>query len=422
MVAGVYIGLPLLLKSSQKVTEPGMKRCAIMLVLAACAAPGFRALDGSARQPAAIDVEMARLMKAAAVPGLALALIDDGKVVYTRAYGLADVAGNKALQTDTVMYGASLTKAAFAHLVLQLVDEGLIDLDLPLPRQLKKPLPDYPDFADLRSDSRWQAITPRMLLSHTSGLLNWRWINDDRKLDLKYAPGSRYVYSGEGLQIMQLIVEERSGRKLGPLMQERIFDRFKMVNTSMVWRDDFASHVTSHYGPDGALIEHKKRRNARAAGSMDTTLADYAQFLAGVLRGEGLSAASQRAMLSPQLAIVSPQQFPSHWPGETEANKAVGLAAGLGWPVFTSSAGPAFFKEGSDDGTNNLALGFIKQRKGILMLSNSSNAPRMFYPATQALLGHSCLPWFWMGYIPYDKPELLDPKARQQPPVMAGCG
>ncbi|MES3025556.1 MAG: serine hydrolase domain-containing protein [Pseudomonadota bacterium] len=410
-----------------------MKRSVLVLtmtmLLSACvggpratSAPAFHALDGSARPGAALDAEIERLMKAAAVPGLALALIENGQVVYARAYGRADVARGVPLQTDTIMYGASLTKAAFAHLVLQLVDEGVLELDAPLPRQLKKPLPDYPDFADLRADPRWQAVTPRMLLSHSSGLLNWRWINEDRKLDFKYAPGSRYVYSGEGIQIMQLIVEERSGRKLGPLMQERIFDRFKMANTSMVWRDDFASHVTAHYGPDGALLEHKKRRNARAAGSMDTTLADYAKFLAAVLRGEGLSAASQAAMLSPQLAIVSPQQFPSHWPGETDAHRALGLSAGLGWPVFNSSAGPAFFKEGSDDGTNNLALGFIKQRKGILMLSNSSNAPRMFYPAVEALLGHSCLPWFWMGYIPYDRPELLDPKARAQPPAMAGCG
>lgn len=395
---------------------------AIALALCGCAAaPVFHAPDGSARPAARIDADMARLMAAAAVPGLALALIEDGQVVYQRAYGLADVAAGKPLQTTTIMYGASLTKAAFAYMVMQLVDEGAIELDAPLPRQLRRPLPEYPGFAELAADPRWREITPRMLLSHSSGLLNWRWINPDRKLDIKFAPGSRYVYSGEGIQVLQLVVEERTGRPLGELMQQRVFERFGMKDTSMAWRADFAGRATMHYGAAGEPIAHNQRSRARAAGSMDTTLADFAAFFAGVLRGDGLSAAAHAAMLSPQLAIVSPRQFPSHWPGETQANRAIGLSAGLGWPVFTSPVGPAFFKEGSDDGTNNLAFGLQRQRSGVVMLSNSSNAPRMFYPALDALLGRTCVPWFWMGYIPYDRPALLADGAAA-PVVTPGCG
>lgn len=372
----------------------------------------------SAPAAARIDADMARLMAAAAVPGLALALIDDGQVVFQRAYGLADRAAGRPLRTDTIMYGASLTKAAFAYLVMQLVDEGVLDLDVALPHQLRRPLPEYADFADLADDPRWRAITPRMLLSHSSGLLNWRWINPDRKLDLKFAPGSRYVYSGEGIQLLQLVVEERSGRPLAALMQQRVFDRFGMKDSSMVWRADFAGRATVHYDAAGAPLAHAQRSRARAAGSMDTTLADYAAFFAGVLRGDGLSAASRAAMLSPQLAIVSPRQFPSHWPGQTDANRAIGLSAGLGWVVYAAPQGPAFFKEGSDDGTNNLAFGLLRQRSGVLMLSNSSNAPRMFYPALEALLGRTCLPWFWMGYTPYDQAA---PAADAAPRVTPGC-
>jgi CubicO group peptidase (beta-lactamase class C family) len=395
---------------------------AVAVTAGGCAtvAPAFHAPDGAVRPFAAIDAAMLRLMESAAVPGLALALIEDGKVVYQRAYGQADRAGAVPLRTDSVMYGASLTKAAFAYMVMQLVDEGVIDLDAALPRQLRKPLPDYPDFADLGADPRWRDVTPRMLLSHSSGLLNWRWINPDRKLDFKFAPGSRYVYSGEGIQLLQLVVEERSGRPLAELMQARVFDRFGMKDTSLVWRADFAGRTTVHYGSGGEAIAHARRSRARAAGSMDTTLADAAALFAGVLRGDGLSAKAHAAMLSPQLAIVSPRQFPSHWPGATDANRGIGLSAGLGWPVFQSTLGPAFFKEGSDDGTNNLAFGLVRQRSGVVMLSNSSNAQRMFYPALDALLGPTCVPWFWMGYIPYDRPALrADGTA---PVITAGCG
>jgi len=377
--------------------------------------PEFQALRGKGHSYEWIDDEVQRLMSAAKVPGLALALIENGQVVYQKAYGFSDRDKALPLGTDTIMYGASLTKATFAHLVMQLVDEGKIDLDAPITVQLKKPLPEYTDFADLKNDPRWELFTPRMLLSHSSGLLNWRWINDDQKLDIKYAPGSRFVYSGEGIQILQLIVEERTGTPLADLMQRRVFDRFRMKDTSMAWRSDFEGRASIGYSQDGKAVDHSRRRRARAAGSMDTTLEDYAKFMAGVLRGEGLSPASKHTMLSAQVAIVSPQQFPSHFPGETDVNQTIGLSYGLGWGVYTSPQGPAFFKEGNDNGTNNFALGFLKSGSGLVLLSNSSNADQMFYLAVQAIFGETCLPWFWMGYIPYDRPELRGLKAREHP-------
>lgn len=381
---------------------------ALMFVLGGCAV-------APRPSPAETDAQLQALMKQAQVPGLALALIREGRVVRTVAYGWADRDQGVPLRTDTIMYGASLTKAAFAYMVLQLVDEGRLALDEPLPRLLDKPLDAYPDFAGLAADPRWRELTPRMLLSHTSGLLNWRWINEDRRLDFKYPPGRRYVYSGEGLQLLQIVVEERMGEPLGALMQRRVFDRFGMVNTSMAWRPDFASHEANTYDVDGKPRGHNRARRARAAGSMDTTLADYAAFMVGVLRGEGLSAAAHRQMLSAQIAIVSPQQFPSHWPGETTVNASIALSAGLGWIVYRSPQGPAFFKEGSDEGTNNFALGLLERRDGLVMLSNSANASKLFYPAVELLMGPSCLPWFWMGYIPHDRPELRGLAAREKP-------
>ncbi|CAN5239865.1 hypothetical protein BH11PSE10_BH11PSE10_01490 [soil metagenome] len=361
-------------------------------------------------------------MTEAQVPGLAVALIRNGRLAFSKAYGLADRERGELLKTDTVMAGASLTKAAFAYLVLQLVDEGVINLDRPLPLQLRLPLHLYADYADLADDPRWREITPRMLLSHSSGLINWRWINPDRKLTLNYAPGKRYVYSGEGIQLLQLIVEERTRVPLAALMQKRVFDRFGMVNTSMVWRDDFAAHAATGYAVDGSTRGHAQRHTARAAGSMDTTLNDYAGFLAGVLRGDGLSAAARQQMLSAQVTIVSPQQFPSHWPGETTVNQGIALSAGLGWIVYRSPRGPAFFKEGSDEGTSNFALGFASSRDGLVMLSNSGNADQLFNAAAELLLGPpaTCLPWFWMGYIPHDRPELRKPGARDMP-LGPGC-
>lgn len=390
----------------------------VPLAVVACANPCLAADRRTAERalsPAEIDARAEELMRRADVPGLALAQVRDGRVVHQRAYGFADVETRRPLTVDTVMCGASLTKAAFAYMTLQLVQEGLIDLDAPLTRLLPRPLPEYAEFKDLAGDPRWKRFTPRMLLSHSSGLLNWRFINDDGRLDIKYEPGSRYVYSGEGIQVMQLAVEQRTGRPAAELMQKRVFDRFGMKDTSMSWRADFEGRASNGYDVAGKGVGHRKRSRAQAAGSMDTTLADYARFVEGILREHRAGSRVTAEMLRPQIPIVSPQQFPSHFPGETDVNTRIGLAAGLGWVVFRSPQGPAAFKEGNDDGTNNFVFVLPDSGAAVLMLSNSARADRIFFPLAESLLGRTCLPWFWMGYIPYDRSELRQPGARNKP-------
>jgi CubicO group peptidase (beta-lactamase class C family) len=151
--------------------------------------------------PAAIDAEVTRLMGATHSEGLALAVIDDGQVTLVRAWGDRNAKGDP-LQTDTVMYGASLTKAVFAWTVMQLVDEGKIDLDKPIADYLPKPLPEYwsedlsdryADYRGLADDPRWRSITPRILLTHSAGFSNFGFLEPDGKLKIHFDPGSRYA-------------------------------------------------------------------------------------------------------------------------------------------------------------------------------------------------------------------------------------
>lgn len=389
----------------------------LFLGLGACAtAPeAVRRLDGTGIDPAQVDGVVTRLLEAGRVPGLGLAIIDGGRIVHLKAYGLRDVEAKRPLTTDTVMYGASLTKAAFAYMVMTLVEEGRIDLDRPIGAYLDRPLPEHEKYRDLAGDPRWQRLTPRMLLSHTSGFPNWRFLNDDGRLDIKFEPGSRYAYSGEGINLLQFVIEEGIGLSVGTLMQSRVFDRFGMRRTSMTWRDDFAGDLAIGYDEQGRPIGHNRRENVRAAGSMDTTVADYARFLAAVLRGECLGEGARREMFRPQVAIHSTQQFPTTAKRTTEDNRGIELAYGLGWGLFTSPHGRACFKEGHDDGWNNYAVTFAERQSALLLMANSSNGESIFKYLADALLGETCMPWFWEGYIPYDRPGLRSAEALEQP-------
>ena len=197
---------------------------------------------------AALDAEAARAMSATQAQGLAIAVIDEGKVVHVRSYGARNAAGD-ALQTDTILYGASLTKAAFAYTVMQLVGERRLALDRPIAELLPRPLPDYPDNEDyapwssLAGDERWRAITPRILLTHSAGFANLFFLEPDEKLHFHFDPGSRYAYSGDGMILLQFAIEQGLGLDLGAEMQRRVFDRFDMRRTSMTWRADFAGNL-----------------------------------------------------------------------------------------------------------------------------------------------------------------------------------
>ena len=375
------------------------------IVLAMDAARADTAIRGFGGTPVSaerIDREATRMMADAKVQGLAMAVIGDGKVVFVRSWGRRNVEKALPLQIDTIMYGASLTKLAFAYMVMQLVDEGELDLDRSIADYLPKPLPAYPFYEALSAEERWRKLTPRILLSHTSGLANFAFLEPDEKMRLHFDPGSRYAYSGEGIILMQFVLETGLGLKVGEEMQRRVFDRFSMTRTSMMWRADFADNCADGYGIDGSFEAHDQRSKPRAAGSMDTTIEDFARFLAGFSRGEGLSARSRAEMIKPEIAITTPSQFPTLSEATSPAMKALKLSAGLGVITFEGPFGHAFFKGGHNDTTGNQAICVEKGRRCVLFLSNDVRAESLYQRLTEATLGDPGMPWSWEGYTPYD--------------------
>jgi len=365
----------------------------------------LRTLDGRALTPAAIDARVSELMQANRVTGLGVALIRDGQVAYLRSYGQRDVANALPLEPDTVMYGASLTKATFGYVVMQLAEEGRIDLDRSIAEYLPKPLPTYAKYAELADDPRWRKLTLRILLNHTTGFANFRALEPDEKLRFHWEPGTRFGYSGEGINLAQFVLEEGLGLDVGREMQSRVFDRFGMRRTSLTWRPDFAENLAQGYLGDGALQPHRKRGSVRAAGSMDTTLSDWSRFLAAVVRGDGLSRRGKAELVRRQTDIRSAAQFPTLETTTTREYAPNRLGYALGWGVFETPYGHAFFKEGHEDGTRNYALCVEPRKACILLMSNSDRADGIYKALAEDLLGPVGLPWKWEGFTPCDQAE-----------------
>ena len=190
-----------------------MRRPALYLVLLLTSSVSLAGLPGAA----AIDARVRSAMAETRANGMAIAVIDDGRVAYVHAYGARNAKGDP-LQTDTVMYGASLTKTVMAYTTLTLMDQGKLDLDAPLADYLERPLISYGEgqthlakygpYRDLAGDERWRTITARMALTHSTGFHNFWFIEPDQKLRIHFDPGTLQLF---GRRFQLAAVRHRAG-------------------------------------------------------------------------------------------------------------------------------------------------------------------------------------------------------------------
>lgn len=378
--------------------------CLMLLIAASASATPAPKLP----PPAAIDAQVNTAMAKTGAKGMAIAVIDKGKVAYVQAYGARNSKGDP-LRTDTVMYGASLTKTVMAYTTLALVDRGAIALDTPIAADLDQPLTAYDSnaiapgkygpYKDLAGDDRWRRITPRMALTHSTGFRNFWFLEPDEKLRIHFDPGTRFSYSGEGFSLLQFAIE--NGRKAQGLgvdvgdLTGAIFSRLGMVRTSLKWRPDFSPNLADGWNDKGEPVKHDQRSKVRVAGSMDTTIADLSTFFAALVRGDGLSPASRAEMVRPSLPIATAHQFPNLAPDLPVEQRRKGLAAGLGVIVFDGPQGHGFFKGGHDEQTANTMVCIERGRRCVLILSNDVRAEASYADLVGFILGDTGVPYDW---------------------------
>ena len=357
---------------------------------------------------APVDQEVREIMTRTGAKGMAVAIIDRGRVTYVQAYGIRNASGDP-LTTDTVMYGASLTKTVFAYVVMQLVDKGKLKLDTSIDTDLDEPLPSYgpdpvfPDkygpYRDLADDPRWKKITPRMCLNHSTGFSNFWFIEPDRKLHIHFEPGTHFSYSGEGFILLQFIIEhgrqaQGLGLDVGDLTQGD-FKHWGMTRTSLVWHDGSDTNFADGWDDRGQPQPHERRSKVRAAGSMNTTISDLAKFTAALVRGDGLTGKSRAEITKPTLHITTATEFPLFGPDLPTNEQRKDLAAGLGVIVFDGPQGHGFYKGGHDEQTANTMVCIEAAQRCALILSNDVRAEAGFAELVRFILGDTGVPYDW---------------------------
>jgi CubicO group peptidase (beta-lactamase class C family) len=309
-----------------------------------------------------------QLITDAHVPGLSMAIIGERHATALTVVGVRNAIDRTAVDQQTIFAAASLSKPLFAYAVLQLVDAGKLALDTPLSLHV----PDY-----VADDPRAAAVTVRHVLSHTSGLPNWRSV--DFPLKTHFPPGERFSYSGEGFVWLQRVVEAVTGESVNTTLRRLIFEPLGMHRSSYTWQSAFEANYADPH--DAEVAPGTKTKPFVPNTALQTTGDDFARFLDAVLSGAGLRRDTARLWLEPQVHLHDVQ-----------------IAWGLGWGLETKSG--TFFQWGDYDHGRfkAFAMGSMQQRRATVVLSNGFHGMAIMPELIGKSLSGPHPAFAWLGY------------------------
>ncbi|MGH6986035.1 MAG: serine hydrolase domain-containing protein [Caulobacteraceae bacterium] len=300
-------------------------------------------------------LDIGDLLAQAQLPGAAYALVKGGKIRSVGHCGTADQASGGAVNAGTIFQAASLSKPLFAYLALQLVDAGVLPLDRPLVDRIGDLLP--------KDDARARLITARHVLSHTTGLPNWR--SPDRPLRCYFEPGSRFSYSGEGYVLLQVWLERETGKGLDALAKVLVFEPLNLRHSAFD-RRSLQGEFAAPHDDNGRPFATPLPPAPNSAASLHTTAGDYATFLCAALTASRLAESTARAWMQPNAAATA-RMWDSLDPQKSGPINAA-IAWGLGWGLDRTSA--SCFHWGDTPGFKGLVLGSLISQGGLVVLTN----------------------------------------------------
>jgi CubicO group peptidase (beta-lactamase class C family) len=285
----------------------------LILLTGGCGGSGVVPPPGTDGFVAYLDATVPDLLEEHRVPGLTIALVRDGDLAWSGAYGVRDATTAEPMRPGDLLQVASVSKSVTAYAVVRLAQEGLLDLDAPIGDYLSRwQLPESSHDTD--------GVTARRLLSHTAGLSTEGYpglapgdllptleasldgATGADPVELVQAPGAGHRYSGGGYTVVQLALEEITGRSFADHLAETVFATMGMAGSTY---DQAPPGGASPHGSDGAVIEGRRFVELAAAG-LWSTAPDLARFLAaGILDPDpatGLGADRVSEMLAPAAA------------------------------------------------------------------------------------------------------------------------
>lgn len=300
-------------------------------------------------------------------PGVAMALVADARLLWSRGFGVKDRMTNAPVDSDTVFEFASVSKTVFAYVVMKACEKGLLNLDTPLTKYTTDRLVD--------GDPRLDLITPRHVLSHTTGFQNWRSKTDPLKIH--FTPGAHWGYSGEGYWYLQSVLTHLTGHvdtndckteddglrvcatDFETYMKANLLTPLGMTSSGYVYREGMARP----HDEKGRMLADRKATAIDAArygsaGELHSSVNEYAKFLVEIIDPRPadafrLSATSHQEMLRPQVKLTDI------------------LWWGLGWTIEQHPGmGNIITHSGDNPGFKTMTAASVRRRSAFIIVTN----------------------------------------------------
>ncbi len=300
-------------------------------------------------------------------PGVAMALVADAKPLWSRGFGVKDRTTNVPVDGNTVFEFGSVSKTVFAYAVMKACEKGILHLDTPLTK--------YTSERYLAGDPRLDLITPRHVLSHTTGFQNWR--SKSEPLKIQFAPGARWEYSGEGYHYLQSVLTHLTGRvdpndcktfedglrvcatDFDSYMKASLLVPFGMTSSGYSYRDTMARpHDDKGRLMPGRTTTAIDAARYGSAGALHSTAPDYANFLTEIIEPKTadsyrLSTGSLREMVRPQVKVTDT------------------LWWGLGWAIERHPGmGDILSHSGDNPGFKAMTGASLRRRSAFIIVTN----------------------------------------------------
>lgn len=361
----------------------------VALLLAACSAQPTRDSGEvpavTERRAQQLDGALRAIVQKHRIVSAGVGVITDGELTWTGYYGEQSpgVPTSRTTQFDV----ASIAKTVAGETILRLADAGLLSLDEPIAPHWTDP--------DLADDPRHLLLTPRMVLTHTTGLPNWRFLAADRKLGFIAPPGETFGYSGEGFEALAQFAENKLAQPFESLVERWVFEPIGMRNVAISVREANFGNLAQAVDESGKFHGHYCRPNGwcrkegelSAADDLKVTVEDYAAFLIAVMNAQGYDDDTAEDRDRVQVDRGSNQVIDCDLVPARQCPRAQGY--GLGWEVLEYDDTKLIGHGGSDWAELARAYFYTRSKDGLLIFLNA--------PASRAT---SAMP---------DIIELLDP-------------
>lgn len=320
-----------------------------------------------------IDNYLNNEMRRYKIPGVALAVLRDGKISLLKNYGLANVELRVPVKPETIFQSGSIGKQFTAAAIMILVQEGRVSLD----DKISKYLPSTPD--------SWKDITIKHLLTHTSGMGDYpdeislrgdytedQYLEIFKKAPLNFAPGTKWDYSNVGYVTLGILISKITGRFYGEFLKEKLFKPLRMSTARIISEADIVANRAAGYRSLNGELKNQEwvspSTNSTADGSFYVSILDMAKWDEALTRG--FSTASSSGNKSQNESVFARSTLEQMWTPVKLSDGRI-KSYGFGWFTDTLHNRRLVFHGGAWQGFKSQIIRFLDEKLTIIFLANS---------------------------------------------------